>query len=108
MLFSCLVDADFLDTESFFEPDKTTLRGNYPTPEDLLQHFTDFMEKKTAEAKSTHVNRLRANILDDAGIAKAKDKSGILYLVSSHRRGGKTLSSWLLRCIILLRTRKDG
>lgn len=91
MLYSCLVDADFLDTELFFEPDKTTLRGNYPILEDLLQHFTDFMEKKTSEAKNTRVNRLRANILERC-IAKAKDKPGI-YTLTVPTGGGKTLSS---------------
>lgn len=91
MLFSCLVDADFLDTESFFEPDKTTLRVNYPTPEDLLQHFNDFMEKKTSEAKSTHVNRLRAGILERC-IERAKDNPGI-FTLTVPTGGGKTLSS---------------
>lgn len=91
MLFSCLVDADFLDTESFFEPNKTILRGNYPTSEGLLQHFTAFMEKKTSEAKSTHVNRLRANILERC-IEKAQDKPGI-YTLTVPTGGGKTLSS---------------
>jgi CRISPR-associated endonuclease/helicase Cas3 len=28
MLFSCLVDADFLDTEAYMEPDKAKTRGN--------------------------------------------------------------------------------
>lgn len=45
LLFSCVVDADFLDTEAFFEPDKGTLRGNYRELPDLLALFTDYMQK---------------------------------------------------------------
>ena len=91
MLFSCLVDADFLDTESFFDPDKEKLRGNYPSTGELLRTFTDFMSKKISEVKSTHVNRLRAAILENC-IKKAQDKPGI-YTLTVPTGGGKTLSS---------------
>jgi len=39
MLFSCLVDADFLDTEAFFEPDKPEARKGYRKLPELLPVF---------------------------------------------------------------------
>ncbi len=39
MLFSCLVDADFLDTEAFMDGDKADTRKGY---RDLLSLLTDF------------------------------------------------------------------
>ncbi len=37
MVFSALVDADFLDTETHFEPDKAELRGSELAPRDLWE-----------------------------------------------------------------------
>jgi CRISPR-associated endonuclease/helicase Cas3 len=39
MLFSCVVDADFLDTEDFFDPEKAIRRKGYPALAELLNHF---------------------------------------------------------------------
>lgn len=91
MLFSCVVDADFLDTEAFFEPDKARERGGYPTVAELLPFFTDFMQEKQTKAKDTPVNRIRADILNRC-TAMASEAPG-LYSLTVPTGGGKTLSS---------------
>lgn len=37
MLYSCLVDADFLDTEAYMDLDKATERGGYCSVQELLE-----------------------------------------------------------------------
>jgi len=91
LLFSCVVDADFLDTEAFLEPDKTAARGNYKQLPDLLPIFMDYMRAKQTGAVDTKVNRARAAILSQC-IAKASGSSGI-YTMTVPTGGGKTLSS---------------
>ncbi len=63
MIFSCVVDADFLDTEAFFDPPKASQRGGYPSLEELEPAFTAYMQNKQAEAAPTKVNQIRAKIL---------------------------------------------
>jgi CRISPR-associated endonuclease/helicase Cas3 len=91
LLFSCVVDADFLDTEAFLEPDKAAARGNYQQLPDLLPIFLDYMHEKQAAATDTKVNRARATILSQC-IGKASGPSGI-YTLTVPTGGGKTLSS---------------
>jgi CRISPR-associated endonuclease/helicase Cas3 len=89
MLFSCVVDADFLDTEDFFEPERATLRSDYSAVSELLAPFSAYMQDKARE--TTAVNRIRAGVLARC-IAKAKDPPGIFSLTVP-TGGGKTLSS---------------
>jgi len=91
MLFSCLVDADFLDTEAFFEKDKSVLRGAYPDLPALLKSFDYYMNEKMLKASDTRVNRLRASVLDRC-IARAADNPGG-FTLTVPTGGGKTLSS---------------
>jgi len=91
MLFSCVVDADFLDTEYFFEPDKADLRTGYPALLELLGRFKAYMEKKLADAAETPVNRIRAAVLNRC-IEKSQSPPGIFSLTVP-TGGGKTLSS---------------
>jgi CRISPR-associated endonuclease/helicase Cas3 len=91
MLFSCVVDADFLDTEDFFEPEKAVRRSGYPALSELLPPFNAYMANKQAAARDTVVNGIRADILARC-IEKAKDPSGIFSLTVP-TGGGKTLSS---------------
>ncbi len=91
LLFSCVVDADFLDTEAFLDPDKATARGNYQQLPNLLPLFTDYMRAKQADAADTKVNRVRAEVLSQC-IAKASSPPGI-YTLTVPTGGGKTLSS---------------
>ena len=91
LLFSCLVDSDFLDTETFLKPDKAVTRGSYQNLSIMLTLFTDYMKKKQDGALNTKVNRVRANILARC-IAKASSPPGI-YTLTVPTGGGKTLSS---------------
>ncbi len=91
MLFSCVVDADFLDTEAFFEPEKTAERGHYAPLTDLLPPFSAYMANKQAEARDTLVNGIRAHVLARC-IEQAKEQPG-LFSLTVPTGGGKTLSS---------------
>ena len=53
MLFSCLVDADYLDTENFMQPDQTRLRGakaSIPELLEKLQSWLDTLKRKSENA----------------------------------------------------------
>ena len=64
MLFSCLVDADFLDTESYMDEGKFARRNSdWPDVQNLLEPFDRFMAEKISTSAATPVNRLRADIL---------------------------------------------
>lgn len=91
LLFSCLVDADFLDTEAFLKPDKAATRGSYQNLSIMLTLFKEYMKEKQDGALDTKVNRVRANILARC-IAKASSPPGI-YTLTVPTGGGKTLSS---------------
>ncbi len=91
MLYSCLVDADFLDTETFFEPEKSKARKSYPAINELLPIFEEFMIKKQTEADLTFINKQRAEILKQC-IKKSTDPKTI-FTLTVPTGGGKTLSS---------------
>ncbi|RJP19131.1 MAG: CRISPR-associated endonuclease Cas3'' [Candidatus Abyssobacteria bacterium SURF_5] len=91
MLFSCLVDADFLDTEAFVNPEKFASREGYPELKELLPSFNAFMQRKTAKAEKTTVNTTRAEILRQC-ISKAFLEPHI-FSMTVPTGGGKTLSS---------------
>ncbi|TAL31744.1 MAG: CRISPR-associated endonuclease Cas3'' [Spirochaetes bacterium] len=91
MLFSCLVDADYLDTEAFMKPERAELRGKYPTLKELKHRFDSFMDNKRREAKDNSINWERNAILQSCR-EKAKIEPGIFSL-NVPTGGGKTLSS---------------
>ncbi|MEY3123471.1 MAG: hypothetical protein RI993_2296 [Pseudomonadota bacterium] len=91
MLFSCLVDADFLDTEAFMDDKKSGLRSGYPSIEALKSAFDQHMTDKATNAKESAVNRIRAEVLRQCR-EKAKLPSG-LFSLTVPTGGGKTLSS---------------
>ncbi|MDI6722562.1 MAG: CRISPR-associated helicase Cas3', partial [Candidatus Aenigmarchaeota archaeon] len=91
MLYSCLVDADFLDTEEFLEPEKSKKRKGYPSLNELLALFEKYMTKKQSEADDTFVNKQRAEILRQC-IDKSSNKPAI-FTLTVPTGGGKTLSS---------------
>ena len=91
MLYSCLVDADFLDTEAFLQPDKATLREDYPSLEQLHAAFSAHMAEKSATTKPGNVNKQRAKILTACRQAALWDQG--LFSLTVPTGGGKTLSS---------------
>jgi CRISPR-associated endonuclease/helicase Cas3 len=91
MLFSCLVDADFLDTERYMNPERYALRNQWPTLKELAPMFDRHMATLSAEAKPTEVNLLRADILGQCQ-TKARETPG-LFSLTVPTGGGKTLSS---------------
>lgn len=99
MLFSALVDADFLDTELFYNPERAAARGTYPSVAELHRRFDEFMARKTAslgDAAGSTVNRARAEVLRQCR-EKALRAPG-LFSLTVPTGGGKTLSSlaWAL------------
>lgn len=91
MLFSCLVDADFLDTERFCNPDISKLRSSYPSLEAMQEHFRKFMDVKSSSSENTPVNIYRKKIYD-ACVKKAQMSPGF-FTLTVPTGGGKTLSS---------------
>lgn len=91
MLFSCLVDADFLDTEAFFDTTKSKNRGDFSQLGKLTLLFDKFMADKQAGASATPVNLLRSEVLRQC-IHKAILPPGCFSLTVP-TGGGKTLSS---------------
>lgn len=91
MLFSCLVDADRLDTEKFCGPDKFVLRGDFPTIGTLAPRFFQALEKLERSAARTEVNVIRSEIRS-ACEAAAEEPPG-LFSLTVPTGGGKTLSA---------------
>ena len=93
MLFSCLVDADFLDTEAFMSPEKTASRAKYPSISELKTVFDEYMQHKIkmAATANTPVNKIRADILHACRVA-APSRPG-LFSLTVPTGGGKTLSA---------------
>ncbi|WP_165070003.1 CRISPR-associated helicase Cas3' [Paludisphaera rhizosphaerae] len=89
MLFSCLVDADFLATEKYLDPDRSEHRVDGATCNQLRERLDRYLAEKVNDA--THVNRRRAEVLD-ACRAKASQPPGFFSL-NVPTGGGKTLSS---------------
>jgi CRISPR-associated endonuclease/helicase Cas3 len=89
MIFSCLVDADFLDTERHFDPAAVSSRS---VPQ--LQSTTA-LERLLADLKSKSaegaVNQLRRRLLADC-LAAAEKPPG-LFTLTAPTGSGKTLSS---------------
>lgn len=93
MLFSCLVDADFLDTEKFMDGDKADSRKGYRDLCALLADFDQYMANKSASAAPTPVNAIRADILRQCREEAKKSKFNPgLYSLTVPTGGGKTLS----------------
>jgi len=94
MIFSSLVDADFLDTEKFYSPDKTKERQYYSGQNDLPRLWNLFhahMAELVKNADQTQVNILRKEIYRQC-VEKAEMPRQVFSLTVP-TGGGKTLSS---------------
>ncbi|MEW6446034.1 MAG: CRISPR-associated helicase Cas3' [Pseudomonadota bacterium] len=90
MLFSALVDADFLDTERYMDPDRFDSRNRWPSLDALSSVFDEHMTRLAASAEPTPVNALRADIL-----RQCREKAALepgLFSLTVPTGGGKTLS----------------
>lgn len=91
MLFSCLVDADFLDTERFIQPDRSVLRTGHLSLEELKPAFDAHIEEILARAPSTPVNDVRREVLEACRASAPLDPG--IFSLTVPTGGGKTLSS---------------
>ena len=90
MLFSCLVDADYLDAEAFMSPERAAGRPCPPGLMNLKAGFDSTMATLTSKAPPTPVNNLRSEIL--AECRKAAASAPGLFSLTVPTGGGKTLS----------------
>lgn len=92
MLFSCLVDADFLDTEAFMDKGSSRLRNAIqPELAGLLKTFDRYMDDLCEKAESTPVNKIRAEVLTRC--RQAAEEAPAIFSLSVPTGGGKTLAS---------------
>jgi len=89
-LFSALVDADFLDTEKFYEPSKAGKRGIGISLTDLLTKLETVLQEKVKQSPGTGINLIRNEILAACRHA-AKQTPGVFSLTAP-TGAGKTLS----------------
>ncbi|MDO4320141.1 MAG: CRISPR-associated helicase Cas3' [Bacteroidales bacterium] len=90
MLFSCLIDADRLDTERFMSHERYALRGRYDDMRILKERLDRYRTKLAARPDST-LNRLRGEI------QQMCDANGRLtpgfFSLTVPTGGGKTIAS---------------
>lgn len=91
MLFSCLVDADYLDTEKFMTPEQSAFRSQKLGIAELSVKFTAAMDAIEARAPSTPINQLRKEIRE--ACEKSSSLPMGLFSLTVPTGGGKTLSS---------------
>lgn len=91
MLFSCLVDADFLDTERFMDPSRFASRPRWP--EDVMGAMESALNQFMVRLSSNDspVNREREEVRT-ACLQAAEQPPG-LFSLTVPTGGGKTLSS---------------
>lgn len=97
MLFSCLVDADCLDTERFMEPEQSMLRGSDMTLKGLYIKLEEYLNGLRVKSPDTEVNKVR-NYVQERCRETSEGAKGI-YSLTVPTGGGKTLASvlWALR-----------
>ncbi|WP_415718962.1 CRISPR-associated helicase Cas3' [Maridesulfovibrio sp.] len=88
MLFSALVDADFLDTERYMDPEKFSKRESGP---DLSVLYEALNKRISIFEPDTYINKLRCEILDHCLESAERDPG--LFTLTVPTGGGKTLTS---------------
>ncbi|MFG6393689.1 MAG: CRISPR-associated helicase Cas3' [Lachnospiraceae bacterium] len=91
MVFSALVDGDFLDTEKFMSQDSVS-RGGYEAIEVLYRKVMEYIKPwRESSGNVTGLNKIRTEILEQC-IEAAKGDRGC-YSLTVPTGGGKTISS---------------
>jgi CRISPR-associated endonuclease/helicase Cas3 len=93
MIFSCLVDADYLATETFYQPDVTATRGRRAQLVSLIERLERALGEMTREAAHTPINATRREIQDACRTAAGAPPG--LFSLTVPTGGGKTLASLL-------------
>jgi len=91
MLYSSLVDADFLDTEFYMNDEQAATRGGYCSISELLDRLNLYNRQLDESSEDTKVNKIRRSIRTKC-VLMASDEQGTFSL-SVPTGGGKTLSS---------------
>jgi CRISPR-associated endonuclease/helicase Cas3 len=94
MIFSSLVDADYLDTEHFMEREgeRSAHRGVWPALSDYESPLLDFLETiERASTASLHLREARSGVLLWCREAAGGDRG--VFTLTVPTGGGKTLSS---------------
>lgn len=91
MLYSCLVDADFLDTEAFMDTERSGWRKGYPDLAEMDRLLDQFLERLSSSAPDTPVNAHRKAILGNC--VRAAGQNPGLFSLTVPTGGGKTFSS---------------
>lgn len=91
MLFSCLVDADFLDTERYMQPERSARRDHPMKLADLYRQFRQSYSKLQQDSEKSELNTIR-NEIHIACVEAAKKPPG-LFSLTVPTGGGKTLAS---------------
>ena len=97
MLFSCLVDADYLDTEFFMNEVDANLRGSSASLSLMALQLEKYIERLNENAADSEVNRIRRKVQECCKISSSKPKG--FYSLTVPTGGGKTLASllWAMR-----------
>lgn len=91
MLYSSLVDADYLDTEKYFNPKKAELRGKFPTIEEMSDAFSTKLNELLTKPQNNKLAKARNHVLKCC-LKAAQLPSGI-FTLTVPTGGGKTYSS---------------
>ena len=91
MLYSCLVDADFLDTEAFMDKESSALRENKAKLTSLLPLLERHL--KSLKKDDSEVNKIRSKVQRQC--LNMSDSPVGFYSLTVPTGGGKTLSSLL-------------
>ncbi len=89
MLYSCLVDADYLDTERFMNPSRE--RGGYDGMRKLDRRLAEYEVRKGWDKPKGELNRKRSEILRACRGAGKLPRG--LYTLTVPTGGGKTTAS---------------
>ena len=97
MLFSCLVDADYLDTEAFMDTESYVLRQNKADLRTLLPLLESRLDAFKPQTDDSEINVIRNQVQEQC--AKKADSPVGFYSLTVPTGGGKTLSSllWAMR-----------
>ena len=97
VLFSCLVDADYLDTEKFMNVPSASQRGHHKKLSELLILLEDHFCKLNNNSEDSTVNVIRRCVQEQC-IKMSSGETGF-YSLTVPTGGGKTLSSllWAMR-----------